>query len=202
MKAISIGDRISAKDHEDKSTTIVILPKRTFWKEALLTLWLAGFTFIGAVAIYVLATGVDQLNGLPDMDVEAYNNQKVYLIVFIGFWLYFEYKVAAAWLWYRFGKELILIERTSIRVKKSILGYGKAKSYLIENIKKFSIIKEDKLSFGNFFQNSFWALGTDILTFEYFGKVKTFGRRVEDKEGKLLQRLIDDRVRKQLKRKA
>ena len=54
MKPIEIGDRISALDHEAKTTTIVILPKRVFWKEILLTLWLGGFTFVGFVAIYIL----------------------------------------------------------------------------------------------------------------------------------------------------
>ena len=201
MKPIEIGERISAKDHEDKTTTIVILPKRVLWKEALLTLWLAGFTFVGVVAIYILITGVELLNTAPGASAEDFDKQKIYLIVFIGFWFYFWFKVARAWLWYRFGKELIKIDRTGLSIKKSIFGYGKAKSYLLENMKKFSLIKEEKTNFGNFFENSFWALGTDILTFDYFGKVKTFGRRVEMKEGRLLQRLIDDRVRKQLKRK-
>lgn len=201
MKAITIGNRISSKDHENGATTIVVLPKRELWKEALLTLWLAGFTFIGAVAIYILVTGVQQLNAVADITQADYDNQKIYLLVFIGFWFYFEFKVARSWFWYRFGKELLKIDQTGLSIKKSIFGYGKAKSYLLENIKKFSLIKEEENNFGNFFENSFWSLGTDKLTFEYFGKVKTFGRRVEDEEGRLLQRLIDDRVRKQLKRK-
>lgn len=201
MKPVTIGDRISAVDHEDQTTTIIIMPKRVMWKEALLTLWLAGFSFVGITLIYILATGVQQLNSRPDMTAEDYDNQIIYLIVFLGFWAYFQFRTTRAWLWYRFGRELIKIDETSLSIKRSILGYGKAKRYFFENIKKFSLIKEDKFNFGNFFENSFWAMGTDILSFDYFNKVITFARRVDLKEARSLQRLIDDRVKKAIRRR-
>ena len=56
-----IGDRISTEDHA-KSTTIVITPKRVLWKEIVLGLWVAGFTFAGLYVIYLLFFGGDGLS--------------------------------------------------------------------------------------------------------------------------------------------
>jgi hypothetical protein len=195
-----IGDRISVED-QNGATTIVIRPLRVWWKEILLTIWVAGFTFVGLFMIYMLASGFAGLNydGAPTED--QVNNQFIYGIVFLGFWSYFEYKTLKSLLWYRFGKELILIDNDGFSLKKSILSYGKANRYFFENMKEFHQTKEEPTSFGNFFENAYWSLGTDALVFTYNKKGKSFGRRVDRKNGKLLLDLIDDRVKKRLKKR-
>ena len=121
--------------------------------------------------------------------------------MFLGFWAYFEYKTLRALLWYRFGKELIRIDNDGLSLKKSIFSYGKAHRYFFENIKNFHQRKEESTSFGTFFENAYWAMGTDALVFDYNKKARSFGRRLEPKTSRLLLRLIDDRVKKKLKRK-
>ena len=195
-----IGDRISVQD-ESGITTIVISPVRVWWKEILLTLWVLGFTFVGLVMLYMLLTNFASLSydGQPTQD--QVDNQSIYSIVFLGFWLYFEYKTVKALLWYRFGKELIKIDNDGFSLKKSILSYGKAHRFFFENMKEFHQRKEESTSFGNFFENAYWALGTDALAFDHHGKTKSFGRRLETKSSRLLLRLIDDRVKKKLRKK-
>lgn len=196
-----IGDRVSIVDNEN-ITTIVILPKKHRIKELLLFLWVLGFTFVGLFMMYLLIFGLDDLAISTD-DIEGVKDkQKIYLVVFLGFWVYFEYKTVKALLWYKFGKELLKIDEVALSVKKSIFGYGKAHRYFFENIKNFSQVKEDNTSFNQFFENAFWTIGTDSLVFEYFGKTKSIGRRLDEKSAKLLLRLIDDRVKKQLKKKS
>ena len=85
-------------------------------------------------------------------------------------------------------------------IKKSIFSYGKASRFLFQNIKNFSQRKDENTSFGAYFENAFWALGTDALVFDYFKKTKSFGRRLDANSSRLLLRLIDDRVKKQLRR--
>ncbi len=194
-----IGDRVSVEDVSGV-TTIVINPLRVWWKEILLTLWVAGFTFVGLVMIYMLSTSFVGLNynGQPTQD--DVDNQVIYGIVFLGFWAYFEYKTLKALLWYRFGKELVRIDKDGFSLKKSILSYGKANRYFFENMKEFHQRKEEPTSFGNFFENAYWALGMDALVFTHHGKTKSFGRRLDQKSGRLLLRLIDDRVKKNLRK--
>ena len=195
-----IGDRISTEDHE-KSVTIVIFPLKTKWKEALLFAWILGFTFVGVTMLYLLINGVELLNAPEGTTQEELDSQRIYLIIFLGFWSYFEYKTVRSWMWYRFGKELLKIDTEGLTVKKSLFSYGKANKYLFENIKKFGERKSDNTSFGQFFENSYWSLGMDTIGFEYFGKSRTFGRRLDEKSARLLIRFIDDRIKKMMKRR-
>lgn len=196
-----IGDRISTEDHEN-STTVIISPKLGGWKEIVLFLWVLGFTFAGCYMIYLLAFGgIDQLNVGTNFDQEVREQQKIYLIVFIGFWAYFEYITVKAVLWYRFGKELLMIDSEALSVKRSIFNYGKANRYFFENIKDLRVEEKESTSFSNFFENAYWTVGTDTIQLDYFGKKKSFGRRVEEKNAKLLVRFIIDRVKKQKKKR-
>lgn len=195
-----IGDRISTEDHAD-STTIIILPKIQRWKEWLLTLWVVGFTFIGAVMIYLLLGGIYSLQVVGDNIEDIRDQQLVYLIVFLGFWAYFEYKVVKALLWYKFGKELVKIDRDALWIKRSVLSYGKSHQYFFENIKNFHQIKHDDTGFAQFFENAYWSLGTDALAFDYFTKGKSFGRKLDEKTAKLLMRFMDDRIKTLRKKK-
>ncbi len=195
-----IGDRISVQDI-DHITTIVIHPVRVWWKEILLTLWVTGFTFVGLVMIYMLMTDFASLQYDVAPTDDDIRNQVIYAIVFLSFWAYFEYKILNALLWYRFGKELIRIDGDGFTLKKSILSYGKANRYFFENMKEFQQRVEEETSFSNFFENAYWAMGSDAIVFNHYKKIISFGRRVEDKSARLLVRLIDDRIKKQIKRK-
>lgn len=194
-----IGDRISVED-TDGITTIVINPIRVWWKEILLTLWVVSFTFVGLFMLYLLLTDFASLNYDGPKSADDIDAQTIYAIVFLGFWAYFEFKTLKSLLWYRFGKELIRIDNEAFSLKKSILSYGKAHRYFFENMKNFHQRKEEPTSFNNFFENAYWALGTDALVFEHYGKAKSFGRRLDQKNGRLLLRLIDDRVKKKLRK--
>lgn len=195
-----IGDRISVQDM-DHITTIVINPLRVWWKEILLTLWVTGFTFVGLVMIYMLMTDFASLQYDVAPTDDDIRNQVIYAIVFLSFWAYFEYKTLKALLWYRFGKELLRIDGDGLTLKKSILSYGKANRYFFENMKAFQQRVEEETSFSNFFENAYWAMGSDAIVFNHYKKIISFGRRVDDKSARLLVRLIDDRIKKQIKRK-
>lgn len=194
-----IGDRISVVD-ENNVTTIVIDPLRVWWKEILLTLWVLSFTFIGLFMVYLYFTNFAGLNYVQTPTPDEIDNQRIYTIVFLGFWAYFEYRTVKALMWYRFGKELIRIDIDGFRLKKSILTYGKAHRYFFENMKKFGLRKQEPTTFGNFFENAYWSMGTDALLFDYKGKSKSFGRRLNEKDSRLLMRLIDDRIKKSIKK--
>jgi len=197
-----IGDRISTFTNKDY-TSIIIYPKRERWKEALLLAWVIGFTFVGFYMIYLLLFGLDlidnsALNGDPQ---EVLRNQKIYVTVFIGFWVYFEYKVVYGLLWLLFGKELIRIDSEKLSLKNSIFSFGKAKKYFNDNIKKIELIEQKPFSFGFDYENAFWRKGTDSLLFEYLNKTIPFGKKLNEKEANLLMRFMVDRVKKYSKSK-
>jgi len=197
-----IGDRISTFSDKN-NTSIIIYPKRERWKEALLIAWVIGFTFVGFYMIYLLFFGLDtidnsQIKGDPQ---EILRNQKIYLTVFIGFWAYFEYKVVYGLLWLLFGKELIKIDFEKVLIKNAIFSYGKSKKYFNDNIKKIELIEHKPFSFGFNYENAFWRKGTNSLLFDYLTKTVTFGRKLNEKDAKLLMRFMVDRVKKHSKSK-
>lgn len=184
------------EDHE-KSSTIVIMPKRVRWKDILLITWVIGFSFAGLYVIYLLFFGgLNTLEVGENYDQDIREQQIIYLAIFTGFWIYFEYMTMKVVLWYLFGKELLLIDNDGLTVKRSILSYGKAQRYFNENIKKIWYEKPDNTSMNQYFNNAYWSLGSDVLFLEFKDKKKSFGRRLDDKEAKLLLRFIQDRRKK------
>jgi hypothetical protein len=197
-----IGDRISTFTDKDY-TSIIIYPKRERWKEALLVAWVIGFTFVGFYMIFLILYGLDTIDNsaLKGDPQEVLRNQKIYLSVFIAFWVYFEYKVVYGLLWLLFGKELIRIDGEKLSLKNSIFSFGKAKKYFNDNIKKIELIEQKPFSFGFDYENAFWRKGTDSLLFEYLNKTIPFGKKISEKEAKLLMRFMVDRMKKYSKSK-
>ncbi|UKN01505.1 hypothetical protein K6119_17410 [Paracrocinitomix mangrovi] len=191
-----IGDRISMEDHE-RSSTVVILPKRVRWKDILLISWVVGFTFAGLYIVYLLFFGgINELKVGVNYDEEIRKQQVIYLAIFTGFWVYFEYLTLKTVLWYLFGKELIQIDTEALTFKRSTLSYGKANRYFFENIKKIEYIKPDDTSLNQFLTNAYWSLGADAIKIYTKGKEKTFGRRLSEKEAKRLLKFINERSKK------
>lgn len=196
-----IGDRIST--YMDKGlTSIIVYPKRTRWKEAVLFAWVIAFSIVGIYMIYLLiGGGLEKIDntGMDGDPAEILKNQKIYLGVFVGFWIYFEYKVVKGLLWLTLGKELIKITKDSLSIKNSILSYGKSHSYFFENIKGMGLVEHEKLSFGFDYENAFWRKGTDSIIFDHRAKPVSFGRKLNEKDSRLLYRFIMDRIKKQSK---
>ncbi len=197
-----IGDRISTLTEKDK-TSIVIYPKRERFKEALLFGWVVAFTIVGIYMIYLLAGGLHSIDntGIEGDPEEIIKNQKIYITVFLGFWLYFEFKVVSGLLWLLFGKELILINNKGLTIKNSIFGYGKARTYFHENIKNLGLVEHKPFSFGFDYENAFWRKGTDTIIFDYLHKTISFGKKLNEKDAKLLMRFIADRLKRYAKSK-
>jgi hypothetical protein len=192
-----IGDRISYID-DKSSCSIVILPKRVRWKEAVLFAWLLAYSFVGLYMIYLLFFGLHTIDntGIEGNPEEILKNQKIYLTVFIAFWAYFEYKVVRGFLWLVKGKELIKIAGGELIIKQSIFNYGKANKYFIDNVKNFELVEHKSFSFGFDYENAFWRQGTDSLILSVNGKDIGFGKKLNTKDANLLLRLMKDRMKK------
>lgn len=195
-----IGERISTEDHE-RSTTVVILPRRVGWKEQLLLLWVIGFSLVGAYMMYLLFFGgIDSLNTAEHFDEDVRRQQLVYLAVFVAFWAYFEYITLKGLLWNFFGKELLLIDTDALSVKKSILSYGRAHRHFLENIKAVRY-KKSTTSLNQFLDNAYWSRGQATVQLEGNHQTQLFGHKLSEREARLLVRFICDRLKKWKKKK-
>lgn len=183
-----IGKRVSVVDDKLK-TTLVIYPEKKPLITGLMGAWVAMWLAIGATVVWAF------------FSLELSNQEKVIIFVFMTFWAYYAVRVIRAFFWLLWGNEFLKVNETALTIKKSIKGYGRAIPYYLENIKKMNLIVPEEGSFQAIWESSAWIKGGERIEFEYLGKPIRFGRKLEEKDAKLLFNLITKRMEEQLKRR-
>jgi hypothetical protein len=171
-----ISERVSYRKTPEE-LTIVITGKIEKSKETLLLTWLLAWSFCG---IYIFI----------QLFLDYSREEKLYFIVFLSFWFFFEYKILKAFRWRKWGKEYIRKSIDLLTIKKSITDYAKADEYFIENIKNLTFIEKNKTNFLNQLENSFWVIGDDKISFDYQGKTICFGMQLTEKEVNSILKLL------------
>ena len=182
-----IGERISFVD-EKYRTTVVIHPKDNGMVRALMGAWFAMWLVIGGIVIWSYLT------------FSLTDQEKIAIYVFMAFWLYFAIRVGRAFFWLLWGKELLKIDEASFTYKKSIRSYGKAKSFLLDNISKIRMHQPEEKSFQAAWESSPWIKGGERIEFDYAGKVIRMGRKLEKRDAELLYKLLTKRVSERLRK--
>ena len=183
MKIIS--ERVSTVTN-DKVFSLVILPtvdKRKLW---ILFFWLFAWTICGVIvfANYFRINNADA---------------KTFIIVYLSFWFYFEYKIARAFLWKKFGKEKLWIRGGTLYYQREVSGKGKIKEFDINLITEFDYIELDHVSFADNFNQSFWVKGGERIEFECQGKIIRLGMQLDDKEAREILKEIKSALTNKLK---
>ena len=174
-------------DHRNK-TTIVIDPEKNGWINAIMGAWLSMWYVIGGTVFWAL-------NVMKLKDQEA-----IILWIFVVFWCYYAFRVTKSFLWIMFGQEFIKIDDRAFHLKKSILSFGKSHPYYFDNIKNFNYELPKNGSLQSIWESSPWINGGERFTFSYFGKIVKFGRKLEEKDCKLLYTLVSKRIQERKKK--
>lgn len=182
-----MSERISFVDHKE-SLTFVIYPPKIGFKRILILIWVILWYGVGGVVI-------------SQLFLDYPEDEKIMLIIFLSFWMYFAYRVSRTLIYLFWGREYIKLDQNALRVKKATGKFGSAKQYFIENIAKFKQHEVKENSFQAAFENSPWVKGFDKLQFEYQGKNISFGRKLTDKEAQLMFKLITKRIEQFLRKK-
>jgi len=182
-----IGERTSFVDQKDK-TTIVIEPENIGWQKIGLGAWFFMWLSIGAIMFWSLSLKLSE-------------QEIIIVAVFLSFWAYYAWRVGRQFFWLMRGKENIKINEVSLTIKNSIGKYGKAVPYYIENIRKMRIQEPKENSLQSVWEASPWVKGGERIEFDYMGKVVRFGRKLKEKEAKLVFNLVTKRLEEQLRKK-
>ncbi|TND08396.1 MAG: hypothetical protein FD123_2192 [Bacteroidetes bacterium] len=161
----------------DKDLSIVISASADKRKNNLLLAWLVAWTLCGGYIIYNYFQLTD-------------NKMKVMTLIWIAFWLYFEYTIAKAWQWKRFGKEVIKVKDGKLSMKRDIQGRGIVYSFdarHISDIRKF----EDKTpGWLKKLGEEYWSIGGESLSFRHEQSEIKFGFQLSgDESGQLISLL-------------
>ncbi len=172
-----IGDRISFDDTKQK-TTVVIIPERNHLINIVMGAWLGMWYCVGSVVIWSLFM------------LHLSQQESLILYIFLVFWLYYAFRITKSYLWRLFGKELLKIDTDAFYIKNSFLKYGKAIPYYFDNIKDFRYEIPEVRSLQSAWESSPWISGGERFSFEYFGRVKKFGRKLNERDARLLSNLL------------
>lgn len=183
-----IGERISFVDDKNK-TTIVIYPESKAMIKGLMGAWVSMWWTIGAIVVWSF------------FNFKLTEQEQLIIYIFMAFWVYYAIRVTRSFMWLMWGKELIKIDEAALIYKRSIRNYGKAIPYYHENIKKMSQSHPEANSIQSAWESSPWTQGGERLEFQYLGKMVRFGRKISEKDSKLLFNLITKRIEDQLRKR-
>jgi hypothetical protein len=175
-KIKQIGERISISKKDD-STSIIIYPEKSKINQTILLIWFILWTAGGLIMLIGRQLGY-------------YSAPKTYVLVWMAFWLYFEYVTAYALIWRSFGFERLLIKNNKLYLKNEIRGKGKIKTYDIEFIKDLQLVPIDERSFAKVMSDSYWMPGGEKLYFWYQGKQIRFGQQLNENDSKELLKFL------------
>ncbi len=170
-----IGSRIS---HQSKGDvfSVVIAASVERYKETLLITWLFFWTCSGAYFIAQLFTPLPR-------------ETKLFMVVLLTFWAYYEYRIGKIFMWRKFGYESIKFIEDKVVIRDVVRGRGKTNEYFIDNIQHFA-----KLGLENGWvksmDQSFWVKGNGYIQFDYQGKLITFGKQLKEDEVSSLLQLV------------
>lgn len=168
---------------DGKKLQIVILGKIERWKESLILGWILAWIFCGGIVINEYIKSDDR-------------DFKTVLFVFLIFWVYYLWRIVRVFLYRRGGNELILIEDGVMWLKKSFFTFGKSKPYNLNQISDFKPIELKKTSISYNYENGWWVLGGEKLSFMYNGRFVKFAMQIDDNTRDKLYRLIKREIDK------
>jgi hypothetical protein len=176
-----IGKRISILKKE-KVLSIVILPTTENAKLGLMFLWLMAWTVCGLlVAInYFKITNPDA---------------KLFIIVYLSFWAYYEFKIVRTFIWKKWGKEKIWVQDGLLHYQREVNHKGKIKEFNPELISELKLIDISQTNFGDFINQSFWVKGGETIEFTYMGKRVTMAMQVSTEEARVVLQELKDYIK-------
>jgi hypothetical protein len=175
-----IGERVSILKKEDV-LSVVILPTTDTKKLALMFAWLMAWTVCGILVF---------LNYFKLTKQDA----KLFIIGYLSFWAYYEFKIMRTFLWKKYGKEKIWIQDGILFYRREMNGKGKIREFNVELINDIRLIEIKQGNFSDFINQSFWVKGGERIEFDFMAKNIRFGMQLSTEEAKSILAELKSRL--------
>jgi hypothetical protein len=177
-----LSERISYSEVEKGNARIIISPDYEDSKQSFLATWVVFWTLGGLVML-------SQVFGNYNRD------EKLFLIIWLFFWLYFEYVGVYAWLWKKYGSEKITIKNDKVYYSKNLKWKKKPIVMQQEMITEINQLEISEKNLLHNLSNSYWNRGNDTCSFRYQGKTIRFGLKLSPVEAAKLVKLLKSKVK-------
>ncbi|GIV29699.1 MAG: hypothetical protein KatS3mg028_0765 [Bacteroidia bacterium] len=183
LKIKSISERVSiaeSKTDDGKPIwSVVVLPFRDKWKMLGLAAWIIAWTVSGLLIIGSYKT-------------VSNDNQRIFIIVFAFFWLYYEWKMIKVFMWRKWGKERLWYKDGLFIMEESYLNRKKVQSFRKEDINEVQTEEIDERNFFDFISGSFWSKGKPLIRINVLGKNLYFAYQVSDNEARKIFKALKE----------
>jgi hypothetical protein len=163
-----VSERVSILK-KDNLLSIVILATNSRRKLGVMFLWLIAWTVCGLVVFVNYFKLQEQ-------------NVKMFIIVYLSFWAYFEYKIVRAFVWKKFGREKIWVQDGILNYQREINKKGKIYKYNLDLVQNLKIIELSNASWADTINQSFWVKAGERLEFSAQAKIVRFGLQLNETE--------------------
>tara|TARA_R110002072_G_scaffold85121_4_gene192641 strand:+ start:925 stop:1464 length:540 start_codon:yes stop_codon:yes gene_type:complete len=147
-------------------------------KQKQLLIWLLAWTFCGLFIAF-------QLFGDEPQEI------KKFILIFLAFWIYFEYKIVKVYRWRKSGEEQFWITPEYFHYGRTYNNRGILKPYRKDLVNQIRPITIEKGRLLQTFFDSYWVIGDETLMFSVNGKVIGCGMRLSEKEQKKVMQSIN-----------
>ncbi|MCU0435323.1 MAG: hypothetical protein MUC87_17840 [Bacteroidia bacterium] len=113
---------------------------------------------------------------------ESESVQRTYLLVWLGFWVYFLYIVGRAWSWWKFGNEIIKIRNGNLLLKRDVRGRGYVHEYKLSTLKNIRAGTDNTPNWVNQIGGNWWSTDASSVSFESGDKEVALGYQLSAKE--------------------
>jgi hypothetical protein len=172
-----LGERISILKKE-KVLSIVILPGLGNKKLLLIFTWLLAWSVCGVVVF---------------MNYFATDNKdlKLFILVYLSFWAYFEFSIARSFIWKKWGKEKLWIQNGIFHYQREVNKKGKIREWNLELMSKVELVELKSTRLADTLSQSFWMKGGERLEFTSQGKIQRLAMQVTDQEAAIIRKEVN-----------
>lgn len=149
--------------------SIVILPTADKRKLGLMFLWLFAWSACGVIVF---------ANYFNVYERDA----KLFIIIYLAFWSYFEFNIIRAYVWKRFGREKIWIQHGKLHYQREVNRKGKIREFNLDLVSEVNVIPFRAQNLADNFYQSFWVKGGERLEFTVQGRSYRFGMQLGEEE--------------------
>jgi hypothetical protein len=178
MKVLS--ERISILKKEEL-LSIVILPGLDKKRLAAILVWLIAWSLCGIVMF------------IGYFDTKQ-TDAKLFILIYLSFWFYFEYNIVRSYFWKRSGKEKLWIKGGILHYQRELHKRGKIVELDLSLVNPIELIELRPTRFMDTISQSFWIRGGERLLLQSQSKQIRFGMQLSDADAKQLQREINKSI--------
>jgi hypothetical protein len=172
-----ISQRISILKKPDV-LSIVILPTVDKKKLRLMFLWLFAWSVCGVIVFANYFRVYDR-------------DSKLFIIIYLAFWAYFEFNIVRAYIWKRYGREKLWVQNGQLNYQREINRKGKVRTWTVDLVSRFRLVPFRLQNLADNFYQSFWVKGGERIEFDVQGKTYRVGMQITDEEAGAVLREVN-----------